>query len=290
MREQIEHVIGLDAADALAISAKTGAGVAEVLEAIVERIPPPRGDPKAHRCGRWCSTPSYDAYRGVRCLVRVVDGSLAVGQTIRFMDGHGPRDAGRGARHLHPPRGAGRTAWARRGGLPLRRRQGAAPVRVGDTVTDSRAAGGGAAAGFREAKPMVFAGLYPVDASAFGELREALEKLSLNDSAFTFQPETSQALGFGFRCGFLGLLHMEIVQERLEREFDLELITTAPGGRLPGADHRRRGGRGGEPGAAARPRPHRGDRGAAHPRHDPHPGRATSAACSSWSRTAAASS
>jgi GTP-binding protein LepA len=227
VREQIEHVIGLDAADSLTISAKTGEGVPEVLEALVGRVPPPRGNPGAPLRALVFDA-SYDPYRGVRCLVRVVDGSLTRGQTIRFMEvGLETTVEGVG---IFTPRaeeverlGPGEVGYLFAALKELRL------VRVGDTVTDSRLPAAEPLPGFAEAKPMVFAGLYPVDSSAFGELREALERLSLNDSAFTFQPDTSQALGFGFRCGFLGLLHMEIVQERLEREFNLELITTAPG-------------------------------------------------------------
>ena len=227
VREQIEHVIGLDAADSLAISAKTGQGVADVLEALVECVPPPRGNPEAPLRALVFDA-SYDAYKGVRCLVRVVDGSLAKGQTVRFMEvGLETTVEELG---IFTPRaeqverlGSGEVGYLFAALRELRL------VRVGDTVTDSRLPAAEPLPGFAEAKPMVFAGLYPVDSSAFSELREALERLSLNDSAFTFQPDTSQALGFGFRCGFLGLLHMEIVQERLEREFNLELITTAPG-------------------------------------------------------------
>jgi GTP-binding protein LepA len=227
VREQIEHVIGLDAAGSLAISAKTGQGVAEVLETLVERVPAPRGDPEAPLRALVFDA-SYDPYRGVRCLVRVVDGSLARGQAVRFMEvGLETTIEGLG---IFTPRaeeverlGPGEVGYLFAALRELRK------VRVGDTVTDSRLPAAEPLPGFAEAKPMVFAGLYPVDSSAFGDLREALERLSLNDSAFTFQPDTSQALGFGFRCGFLGLLHMEIVQERLEREFNLELITTAPG-------------------------------------------------------------
>ncbi len=227
VREQIEHVVGLDAAESLAISAKTGANVAEVLEALVERVPPPAGDASGPLRALVFDA-SYDPYKGVRCLVRVVDGSLATGHGIRFM-GVG-REATVEELGIFTPRaerverlGPGEVGYLFAGLKELKL------VRVGDTITGSGDGAGEPLPGFAEAKPMVFAGLYPVDSSAFGELREALEKLSLNDSSFTFTPDTSQALGFGFRCGFLGLLHMEIVQERLEREFDLELITTAPG-------------------------------------------------------------
>ncbi len=226
VREQIEHVIGLEAGESLGISAKTGLNVPEVLEALVERVPPPRGDPGAPLRALVFDA-SYDPYKGVRCLVRVVDGILATGQAVRFM-GVG-RETTVEELGIFTPRaeqverlGAGEVGYLFAGLKELRL------VRVGDTVTECARPAAAVLPGFAEAKPMVFAGLYPVDSSAFGDLREALEKLSLNDSAFTFTPDTSQALGFGFRCGFLGLLHMEIAQERLEREFDLELITTAP--------------------------------------------------------------
>ena len=190
-------------------------------------MPPPRGDPDAPLRALVFDA-SYDAYRGVRCLVRVVDGRLAAGQPIRFM--RVDREATVEELGTFTPRAepsaelaAGEVGYVFASLKDLRL------VRVGDTVTDNGRPAAEPLPGFVDAKPMVFAGLYPLDSSAFGELREALEKLSLNDSAFTFQPDSSQALGFGFRCGFLGLLHMEIVQERLEREFNLELITTAPG-------------------------------------------------------------
>ncbi|MGE5236211.1 MAG: translation elongation factor 4 [Acidobacteriota bacterium] len=226
VRDQIEQVIGLDASASLRISAKTGEGVGAVLEAVVARIPHPAGDPDGPLRALVFDA-SYDAYKGVRCLVRVVDGRLAAGAKIRFMafdrevlvEEVGtltPRPVAAEAL------GAGEVGYLFAGIKDIHQ------VRVGDTVTDSVDPARNPLPGFREAKPMVFAGLYPVDSSAFGELRDALERLSLNDSAFTFQADTSQALGFGFRCGFLGLLHMEIVQERLEREFGLELITTAP--------------------------------------------------------------
>jgi GTP-binding protein LepA len=227
VREQIEQVVGLDASASLAISAKTGAGVPDVLEALVERVPPPHGDPEAPLRALVFDA-SYDAYKGVRCLVRVVDGRLAAGQAIRFM--RVDREATVEEVGVFTPRaepaselGTGEVGYMFAGLKDLRL------VRVGDTVTEAPRPAAEPLPGFVDAKPMVFAGLYPVDSSAFGELREALERLSLNDSAFTYQPDSSQALGFGFRCGFLGLLHMEIVQERLEREFNLELIITAPG-------------------------------------------------------------
>ncbi len=226
VKQQIEHIIGLDATHALAISAKTGAGVDEVLEAIVARVPPPSGDEGAPLRALVFDA-AYDPYRGVRCLVRVVDGSLRVGQSIRLMASG--REAQIEALGVLTPRAVaverletGEVGFIFAGFKDLRL------VHVGETVTDSRTPAAEPLAGFRDAKPLVFAGLYPVDASSYTTLRDALEKLSLNDSALSFLPDTSQALGFGFRCGFLGLLHMEIVQERLEREFDLELITTAP--------------------------------------------------------------
>jgi len=226
VREQIEQVVGLDTSDALAISAKTGTGIDAVLAALVRRVPPPPGDPEAPLRALVFDA-SYDAYRGVRCLVRVVDGSLARGQTIRFMvsgEQAEIEEVGILTPRAVPTErlGTGEVGYLFAGLKDIHL------VKVGDTVTEERRPAGEPLPGFREAKPMVFAGLYPVDSAQFPELRDALGKLSLNDSAFTFQADTSQALGFGFRCGFLGLLHMEIGQERLEREFDLELITTAP--------------------------------------------------------------
>jgi GTP-binding protein LepA len=226
VREQIQQVVGIDASQALLISAKTGQGVAEVLEAIVHRIPPPEGNAQGPLRALIFDA-AYDPYRGVRCLVRVVDGQLTLGQRIRLAS-CGLEATVEALGKLTPrpvpveSLGLGEVGFLFAGLKELRQ------VRVGDTVLEA-ARPAPPLPGFREVKPMVFAGLYPVDSAQYPLLREALEKLSLNDAAFTFVSDTSQALGFGFRCGFLGLLHMEIVQERLEREFGVELITTAPG-------------------------------------------------------------
>lgn len=226
VKEQIEQVVGLDASQALEISAKTGWGVEEVLEALVTRVPPPGGRADAPLRALVFDA-SYDPYRGVRCLVRVVDGRLRRGERVRFLASGW--DAEVETVGVLTPRavtqdelGTGEVGFLFAGIKDIHQ------VRIGDTLTEARRPADTLLPGFREAKPMVFAGLYPVDAAQFEELRDALAKLALNDSAFTFEADTSQALGFGFRCGFLGLLHMEIVQERLEREFHLELITTAP--------------------------------------------------------------
>jgi GTP-binding protein LepA len=232
-RREVEDVIGIDATDAIACSAKTGMGIDEILEAIVARIPPPRGKSsgalRAMIIDSW-----FDNYVGVVMLVRVVDGRLAKGERIKLMatgamynaDGLGvftPANQPREALE------AGEVGYIIAG---IRELQAA---RVGDTVTLMRPGTGGAAftateplPGFKEIQPQVFAGLYPTEANQYEGLRDSLEKLKLNDSSLHYEPEVSQALGFGFRCGFLGLLHMEIVQERLEREFDQDLITTAP--------------------------------------------------------------
>jgi GTP-binding protein LepA len=230
---EIEDVIGIDATDAIACSAKTGIGIDEILEAVVARIPPPKGNPdgplRAMIVDSW-----FDTYVGVVMLVRVVDGRLAKGERIKMMatgttynaDGLGVFTPANEPRESLE---AGQVGYIIAG---IRELQAA---KVGDTITLIKLGTGGAAftatvalPGFKEIQPQVFAGLYPTEASEYEGLRDSLEKLKLNDSSLHYEPEVSQALGFGFRCGFLGLLHMEIVQERLEREFDQNLITTAP--------------------------------------------------------------
>ncbi|MDD5585360.1 MAG: translation elongation factor 4 [Alphaproteobacteria bacterium] len=226
IRQQIEDVIGIDASEAVCISAKTGVGVDEVLEAIVKRLPPPKGDRdaplKALLVDSW-----YDAYLGVVILVRVVDGTIRKGQKVRFMATAATRDVDRVG--IFTPKkvelaelGPGEIGFITAGVKQI------ADTKVGDTITDEKKPASEALAGFKPSVPVVFCGLFPVDAGDFEQLRESLGKLALNDASFQFEAESSAALGFGFRCGFLGLLHLEIVQERLEREFNLNLITTAP--------------------------------------------------------------
>ncbi|WP_374619592.1 translation elongation factor 4 [Devosia sp.] len=226
VKQQIEDVIGLDASDALEISAKTGLGIDTVLEAIVHRLPAPKGDIaaplKALLVDSW-----YDTYLGVVVLIRVIDGTVRKGQKIRMMNAGATYELDRvgvftpklvDVTELGPGEIGFFTASIKQ----------VADTNVGDTITDDRRPTAAALAGFRPAQPVVFCGLFPVDASDFEALREAMGKLRLNDASFSFEMETSAALGFGFRCGFLGLLHLEIIQERLAREFDLDLIATAP--------------------------------------------------------------
>ncbi|MBC2857873.1 translation elongation factor 4 [Stappia sp. 28M-7] len=226
VKEQIEDVIGLDASEAVMISAKTGLGVENVLEAIVNRLPAPEGDPgaplKALLVDSW-----YDAYLGVMVLVRIIDGSMKKGQKVKMM--------GTGAAYEIDRVGVMTPKFLSVDGLGpgeigviTASIKEVADTRVGDTITDDRKPCAQALPGFKPAQPVVFCGLFPVDANDFEDLRAAMGKLRLNDASFSFEMETSAALGFGFRCGFLGLLHLEIVQERLEREFDLDLIATAP--------------------------------------------------------------
>ena len=227
VREQIEHVVGIDTAATIAASAKEGLGIEEILESIVRLVPPPQGSydepAKALIFDSW-----YDPYRGVVMLVRIVDGMFRKGMRIRLMNTGGSYDI-EDLGVFSPKPVALEEMGVGEVGYIVANIKKISDCQIGDTLTDERAPTRTPFPGFREVKPMVFAGLYPIVADQFENLRDAMEKLRLNDAAFSYEPETSGALGFGFRCGFLGLLHMEIVQERLEREFDLDLITTAPG-------------------------------------------------------------
>src|SRR5881296_256313 len=226
-REMIEGAVGLDASDALLISAKTGEGVPDVLEAIVKRTHPPKGDPD-HRLQALLFDSWFDAYRGVIVLVRVFEGTLRKGQKIRLWSNGRVFDVDALGVLTPKPVEIGELRAGEVGFL-IANIKNVADTKIGDTITDDSNPAIEPLPGFEDIKPMVFAGLYTVDAHEHTQLREALDKLRLNDSSFFFEPESSVALGFGFRCGFLGLLHMEIIQERLEREFNLELITSAPG-------------------------------------------------------------
>lgn len=227
IKEQIENIIGLDTSDAVLASAKTGIGIEEILEQIVAKIPAPQGDPnaplKALIFDSW-----YDSYRGVIVLFRVIEGTLKKGMKIRFFN--------TGREYLVETIGVNRprptpidSLSVGEVGFMTASIKTVADVQIGDTITESSRPVDTPFPGFQEVKPMVFAGLYPTDSAQYEDLRDAMDKLRLNDASFFYEPESSTALGFGFRCGFLGLLHMEIVQERLEREFNLDLITTAPG-------------------------------------------------------------
>ena len=227
IKEQIENIIGLDTSDAVLASAKTGVGVDQILEQIVAKIPAPKGDPnaplKALIFDSW-----YDSYRGVIVLFRVIEGTLKKGMKIRFFN--------TGREYLVETIGVNRprptpidALSVGEVGFLTASIKTVADVQIGDTITESARPVDKPFPGFQEVKPMVFAGLYPTDSAQYEDLRDAMDKLRLNDASFFYEPESSTALGFGFRCGFLGLLHMEIVQERLEREFNLDLITTAPG-------------------------------------------------------------
>jgi GTP-binding protein LepA len=226
-KEMIEGAVGLDASDALLISAKTGEGVPEVLEAIVKRTHPPKGNPD-HPLRALLFDSWFDPYRGVIVLVRVFEGTLRKGQKVRFWWNNRVFDVEALGVLTPKPVEIGELK-AGEVGFMIANIKNVADTKIGDTIVDDSNPAIEPLPGFEDIKPMVFAGLYTVDAHQHTQLREALEKLRLNDSSFFFEPESSVALGFGFRCGFLGLLHMEIIQERLEREFNLELITTAPG-------------------------------------------------------------
>jgi GTP-binding protein LepA len=226
VKAEIEEIIGLPADDAVLTSAKSGIGIAEVLESIVTRIPPPKGDRdaplKAMLVDSW-----YDPYLGVVILVRVIDGAIKKGQSVKFMQA--------GTTHLIDRVGCMRPKieildelGPGEVGFITAQIKEVAQTRVGDTITDAKRPAAEPLPGFKEVQPVVFCGLFPTDAADFEKLRESISKLRLNDASFSFEMETSAALGFGFRCGFLGLLHLEIIQERLSREYDLDLITTAP--------------------------------------------------------------
>ncbi len=226
VRQEVEQVIGLDCSQLLACSAKTGEGVREILEAVVERVPPPETDDsgflRALIFDSW-----YDSYRGAVCMVRVKDGAVRKGDKIRLMATGAEYEATELGVYTPFQKevdqlGAGEVGYLAASIKSLQ------DAKVGDTITLAKNPAKEALAGFKDVKPMVFCGIFPTDSDQYTELRDALEKLNLNDAAFMYEPETSDALGFGFRCGFLGLLHMEIIQERLEREYNLGLITTAP--------------------------------------------------------------
>jgi len=226
VKKEIEDIIGLDTSDAVSASAKEGIGIHEILESIVRKIPHPKGDPaanlKALIFDSW-----YDSYQGVITLVRIMDGTLKKGEKIQLMANRKSYEVLKvGVFAPHPVEvdelSAGEVGFVIAGIKVVK------DAKVGDTITHLHRPADKPLPGFKEVKPMVFSGLYPIDTGDYDDLRDALEKLSLNDSSFSFEPENSLALGFGFRCGFLGLLHMEIIQERLEREFNVDLITTAP--------------------------------------------------------------
>ena len=227
IREQIEDLVGLDAKNAVLTSAKNGVGIKEILEAVVMLVPPPTGDPEAPLRAlifdSW-----FDPYRGVIILVRVVDGRLRKGMKIRLW-GKGTTHDIESLGYQSPKPVPCDELSAGEAGFLSANIKTVSDAQIGDTIMDQSNLAAEPLPGFEESKPMVFAGLYPIESHEHGRLRDALEKLRLNDSSFNFEPENSVALGFGFRCGFLGLLHLEIVQERLEREFEIDLITTAPG-------------------------------------------------------------
>jgi GTP-binding protein LepA len=226
IKEQIEEVIGIDASDAVPISAKTGLNIEGVLEAIVKKLPPPKGDPdaplKALLVDSW-----YDAYLGVVVLVRIIDGSMKKGSTIKMMGTNASYSLDRVGVFSPKMQEMAQLGPGEVGFFTASIKE-VADTRVGDTITDERKPTTDALPGFKPVQPVVFCGLFPVDAAEFENLRAAMGKLRLNDASFSYEMETSAALGFGFRCGFLGLLHLEIIQERLEREFNLDLISTAP--------------------------------------------------------------
>ncbi|MBG9590294.1 translation elongation factor 4 [Cytobacillus firmus] len=226
VRNEIEEVIGLDASEAVLTSAKAGIGIEEILEQVVEKVPAPVGDPEAPLKALIFDS-LYDAYRGVVAYIRVVEGTVKVGDKIKMM-ATGKEFEVTEVGVFTPKSTPLPELSVGDVGFLTAAIKNVGDTRVGDTITSAKNGAAEALPGYRKMNPMVYCGLYPIDSAKFNDLREALEKLELNDSALQFEPETSQALGFGFRCGFLGLLHMEIIQERIEREFKIDLITTAP--------------------------------------------------------------
>ncbi|MFY0757507.1 translation elongation factor 4 [Metabacillus dongyingensis] len=226
VRQEIEDVIGLDASEAVLASAKAGIGIEEILEQVVEKVPAPQGDPDAPLKALIFDS-LYDAYRGVVAYIRVVEGSVKVGQKIKMM-ATGKEFEVTEVGVFTPKALLLDELNVGDVGFLTAAIKNVGDTRVGDTITDAKNGATEALPGYRKLNPMVYCGLYPIDTARYNDLREALERLELNDSALQYEPETSQALGFGFRCGFLGLLHMEIIQERIEREFKIDLITTAP--------------------------------------------------------------
>ena len=224
--EQIEDVIGIDASEALEVSAKSGLGIKETLEAIVEKLPPPKGDKnsplKAMLVDSW-----YDAYLGVVVLVRIMDGVLGKGDKVKMFSNGSVHTVDR-IGVFRPEMQATEQLGPGEIGFITASIKQVRDTKVGDTITHEKKGAEEALPGFNPSQPVVFCGLFPVDSSEFEDLREAIEKLALNDASFSFEMETSAALGFGFRCGFLGLLHLEVIRDRIEREYDIELITTAP--------------------------------------------------------------
>ncbi|MEL4025618.1 translation elongation factor 4 [Lysinibacillus endophyticus] len=226
VRQEIEDVIGLDASEAVLASAKAGIGIEEILEQIVEKVPAPSGDPDAPLQALIFDS-LYDPYKGVIISIRIVNGTVKPGDTIRMMATGAEFEVVEVG--IHTPKAVPQTELTVGDvGYLTASIKNVGDTRVGDTVTSATNPAAAPLPGYRKLNPMVYCGLYPIDTARYNDLREALEKLELNDSALQYEPETSQALGFGFRCGFLGLLHMEIIQERIEREFNIDLITTAP--------------------------------------------------------------
>jgi GTP-binding protein LepA len=226
VRQEVEDVIGLDASEAVLASAKNGIGIKEILEQAVKKIPAPQGDPNKPLKALIFDS-YYDAYKGVICFIRVIDGKINTGTRMKFM-GNGSAFDVVEVGTFRPRATAVDELGPGEVGYVTASIKNVKETRVGDTITDARNPAAEALPGYRRSNPMVFCGLYPIESTDYNDLRDALEKLELNDASLRWEPETSQALGFGFRCGFLGMLHMEIIQERIEREFNIPLITTAP--------------------------------------------------------------